>query len=382
MSGILAYGTAVPRRRIAGTEIRAVWGNLAESFLDLLSIGERAVLGPDEDTLTLAVAAGRACLERAAAGMAAGGAAKAGGGADGAAGVGGAAGLGIGAVLLGTGTSPYATKAAAEVLKDALDIPPGALACDVQCAERSGSAALTLARGLVESGVVQRALVVAADTPNRHVAPGQVVEYVAGAGACALLVGRAAGLAELGPWRTHSWDQNDYFRVEGERFIQSGAGFYGWVANWGLLDHVVPAVSDYFAATATGPSDYAKFVVPQKTGVRALMTMGKCGLDMMQVLPYVLTQMIGDAGAAQSFLALAHILDWAEAGELVGVADYGSGAGCDVWSLRTTEALAASRDGAGTVLSQIEDKLMVDYATMLKLEQKLIRPAGQLSNFY
>jgi len=358
VGGILAYGTAIPRRRIAGTAIRAVWGNLAESFLDTLSIGERCVLGPDEDTLTLAVAAARLCLERAGGGS------------------------GIGAVLLGTGTSPYATKAAADVLKDALDLPASALACDVQCAERSGSAALALARGLVESGAVERALVVAADTPNRHTAPGQVVEYVASAGAAAFLVGKEAGLAELGPWRTHSWDQNDYFRVEGERFVQSGAGFYGWVASWGLLDHVVPAVAGYFEDTGTAPADYSKIVVPQKTGLRALMTLGKCGLDMMQVLPYVLTQMIGDAGAAQSPIALAHILDWADPGELVGVVDYGSGAGCDVWSLRTTEALAGARTGRDTVLSQIDDKVMVDYATMLKLEQKLIRPSGQLSNFY
>ena len=112
------------------------------------------------------------------------------------------------------------------------------------------------------------------------------------------------------------------------------------------------------------------------------MTMGKCGLDMMQVLPYVLTQMIGDAGAAQSFLALAHILDWAEAGELLGVVDYGSGAGCDVWSVRTTEALDALRSSGSKVLEQIEDKVMVDYATMLKCEHKIIRSPDQLSNFY
>lgn len=359
MSGILSYGTAIPRRRIAAASIRAVWGNIAESFFDMLSIGERAVLGPDEDTLTLAVQAARQCLERSPTGAGA-----------------------IGAVILGSGTSPYATKAAANVLKDALDLPPDALACDLQCAEKSGSTALALARGLVESGVVERALVVAADTPNRHTTPGQVVEYVASAGACAFLIGREAGVAELGPWATHSWDQNDYFRNEGERFIQSGAGFYGWVANWGLLDHVVPAVKGFFEKSSTKAEDYAKFVVPQKTGVRALMTMGKCGLEMMQVLPYVLTQMIGDTGAAQAFLALAHVLDWAEPGELLGVVDYGAGAGCDVWSLRTTEGLDAVRGRGPKVLDQIEDKLMVDYATMLKCEHKIIRSPDQLSNFY
>mgnify|MGYP002065705597 CR=1 FL=1 len=39
--------------------------NLAPSFFDMLSIGERAVLGPEEDTITLAVAAGEVALQRA-----------------------------------------------------------------------------------------------------------------------------------------------------------------------------------------------------------------------------------------------------------------------------------------------------------------------------
>lgn len=359
MSGILSYGASIPRRRIEASTIRAVWGNLAESFIDMLSLGERAVLGPDEDTLTLAVAAAKAALERCPEGAA-----------------------GIGAVLLGTGSSPYAQKAAANVLKDALDLGPAVLACDLQCAEKSGSTALALGRALVESGRAERVLVVASDAPSRHCAPGLVTEYVASAGAGAIIIGKEPGLAELGGFVTHSWDQNDYFRTEGERFTQSGAGFYGWVANWGLLDHVVPAMADFFASTGTAPADYAKFVVPQKTGVRALMTMGKGGLDVMQVLPFVLTQMIGDAGAAQSFIALAHVLDWADAGESVGVVDYGSGAGCDVWSVRTTAGLPERRPKSGTVLDQINDKVMVDYATMLKLEQKLMRSADQLSNFY
>ena len=95
---------------------------------------------------------------------------------------------------------------------------------------------------------------------------------------------------------THSHDQNDYFRIEGERFIQPGAGFYGWVANWGLLDHVVPAGKALFDKTGLKPADFAKFAVPQKTGIRPLMTMGKLELDMMQVLPFVLTAQIGDCG--------------------------------------------------------------------------------------
>jgi hypothetical protein len=97
------------------------------------------------------------------------------------------------------------------------------------------------------------------------------------------------------------------------------------VSIWGLPDQIVPAVEEFFAATGTAPADYVKFVVPQTTGIRALMIMGKCGLDMMRVLPYLLTQRIGNAGAIQSFIALANILDLAELGELVGSSTPGKG---------------------------------------------------------
>ena len=44
-TGILSYGTSVPRHRIESAEIWKVWKNLAEQFFDTLSIGERAVIG-------------------------------------------------------------------------------------------------------------------------------------------------------------------------------------------------------------------------------------------------------------------------------------------------------------------------------------------------
>jgi hydroxymethylglutaryl-CoA synthase len=358
-TGIIAYGVAVPKHRIESQEIWQVWKNLATSFFDTLSIGERGVLGPEEDTLTLATAAAKQALER--------GEIEA---------------EKIGAVILGSGTSPYATKAAANILQDTLDIPPSALTVDVQCADKSGSTGLWMAAALIESGQIDHALVVAADTVNRHTQPGMVVEYVSSAAAVAFVLGKDNLIATLEDWATHSHDQNDYFRTEGERFIQSGAGFYGWVANWGLLEHVVPAGEALFEKTGLTPEDFSKFAVPQKTGIQPLMTMGQLNLDMMQVLPFVLTAQIGDCGAAGTLLSLAHILDWADAGERIGVLDYGSGAGCDAWSLVTTDLHEERRPESGNVLEQLDDKILVDYATMLKYEQKMMRLPHNLSNFY
>ncbi len=358
-TGIVSYGVALPRHRISAQETWRVWKNMATDLFDKMSIGERAVLGPEEDTLTLAVAAAKTALERS-----------------------GVEKSRFGALLLGSGTSPYATKSAATVMVDALGLPATMLVTDVQCAEKSGSTALLMAAALVETGQIDVALVVAADTLNRHVSPGMVFEYVASAGAVAFVLGKQDIIASLEAWATHAWDQNDFFRVEGERFIQPGAGFVGWVSSWGMLDHVVPSTQAFFAKTGLKPEDFAKFAVPQRNGIRPLMVMGKAGLEMMQVLPFVLTAQIGDCGAASVPLALAHILDWAEPGERIGVIDYGSGAGCDTWSLVTTDLLAERRPLEGTVMALLDDKIMVDYATMLKYEHKLLRSPNQLSNFY
>ena len=358
-TGILAYGVALPKHRIGRDDIWQVWKNLAPDLFDKLSIGERGVLGPEEDTLTLAAAAARNALARW-----------------------GLPATHLGALILGSGTSPYATKAAATVLVDALGLSPGALATDLQCADKSGSTAIRFAAGLIESGQIDSALVIAADTINRHTAPGMVLEYVASAAAVAFVLGKGDVIARLEGFATHAWDQNDYFRTEGERYIQPGAGFYGWVASWGLLDHIVPAGQALFEKTGLRPEDFAKFAVPQKTGLRPLMVMGKLNLEMMQVLPYVLTPQIGDCGAAGVPLSLAHILDFAEPGERIGVIDYGAGAGCDAWSLVCTDAVEARRPQSGLVIERLEDKIMVDYATMIKYEQKLIQSPHRLSNFY
>jgi hydroxymethylglutaryl-CoA synthase len=112
------------------------------------------------------------------------------------------------------------------------------------------------------------------------------------------------------------------------------------------------------------------------------MTMGQLKLDMMQVLPYVLTAQIGDCGAAGTLLSLAHIMDWADAEERIGVLDYGSGAGCDAWSLVTTPLLEERRPETGNVIGLLDDKIMVDYSTMLKYEHKMMRNPHNLSNFY
>ena len=125
-TGIISYGVAVPRHRIEARAIWETWKNMAEQFFDLLSIGERGVFGPDEDTITLAAAAAKQALSRA-----------------------GISKDSIRALFLRSCTSPYSRRSAATVIQDALGLPAAVLTTDIQCAEKSGSTALLLAAALI-----------------------------------------------------------------------------------------------------------------------------------------------------------------------------------------------------------------------------------------
>ena len=65
MIGIVGYGSYVPRYRIKADDIANQWGADAESFKKGLLLEEKTVPGPDEDTITISVAAGRDALKRA-----------------------------------------------------------------------------------------------------------------------------------------------------------------------------------------------------------------------------------------------------------------------------------------------------------------------------
>ena len=63
--GITGYGSYIPRFRIKIEEIASVWGGNAEQIKEGLLVDEKSVPDHDEDTITIAVAAGRNALLRA-----------------------------------------------------------------------------------------------------------------------------------------------------------------------------------------------------------------------------------------------------------------------------------------------------------------------------
>ncbi len=358
-SGIVSYGVAVPRCRIAADEILKVWQNTHKMLLQKLGYEERAVLYPDQDTITLAIDAATQALERAPISPDA-----------------------IGALILGTGTNPYQTKASVTVIAEALGLSKSIISFDLQFAGKSGTSAMIAAQALVESGMVDYALAIGADTINRHIAPGHLAEYGASAAAVAMIIGKEQVIARMIDSASYAQDQSDNFRVEGDRFIQVGGGMGGYVSSWGVSDNVPAAVRLLFQKTGITPQDLNACALHQNSFIVPMIISQPLKLDVREtVLTHILTPLIGDLGAASCLLPMANILDEGSAGRKVLVAGFGSGAGADAILLETTELLENYPNMERSVMELLDDKIMLDYGTAQKYEHKYLRPATLISGY-
>lgn len=357
--GIVSYGTSIPHHRISVQDIWNVWRNVTPDVFDKMSLSERCVIMPNEDTITLAVAAAELALTRA-----------------------GIDRKEIGALFLGTCTNPYDTKPSATVIQDALGLRSDLFCFDLQFGGKSGTSAMINAAAHVEAGLCEYALAIGADTLNRHFQPGVQMEYSSSAGAFAAVIGKHGVIATIDGFSSTASDLSDYYRNEGERYIQLGGGWIGYISNWGLLEQTVPAGKNLLERLKFDPAnDFDGVILPQANGIQPMMVGGSLGFDVLACMSHVLTASIGDCGSAGVLIPLARFLDYAEPGQRVFLCAYGFGAGADALCLSTTDLLTQNQPATDLVDEQINNKQMLDYATAMKYELKYIRPATQLSNY-
>jgi hydroxymethylglutaryl-CoA synthase len=356
--GIASYGAYIPKLRISVEEIWRVWDNTILSMLkEQLLISERVVLSPDEDTVTMAVEAGRQALDRWNGHY-----------------------QGMGGLYLGTCTNPYDSRPSSTILAEAFGDNRWIDCADIQFSTKSGTKALQMGRAMVLSGSMDYAMAIGSDTMNRHTAPGTMQEYAASAAAAAFIVGRGPDeiVAEVGPFITVVSDLSDLFRLDGERYIRSG-GMSALESGIGLFKHVSQAVLAYFNKYDCKPKDFDCLVFQQPFGVVPVALALRLGFSMDQVIPGIIAYELGDVGSASALISLAAILDEAEPGQKILVASYGFGAGADVTVVTVTENIRKYRRNSLTVRQQIQNKEYVDYAKAMKYEGKYMKVSHALT---
>jgi hydroxymethylglutaryl-CoA synthase len=339
-TGIIGYGAYVPRYRVPGKEISRVWtgGNTPPT------VAEKSVPGLDEDTVTMAIEAARNALARA--------------GTDGAE---------IGAVWVGSESHPYAVKPTSTIVGEAIGASPALLAADWEFACKAGSEAMQAAIGMVGSGMIRQALAIGMDAAQGR--PGDALEYTAGAGGAAFLVGPAEdALAVFEGSYSYATDTPDFWRRARARYPSHGQRFTGEPA---YFHHVAGAGRALMEAEGCSAKDYRFAVFHQPNPKFPQRAAKLLGFSADQIQAGLVGPQIGNTYAGSALIGLAAVLDRAEAGDRILVVSFGSGAGSDAFQIVATERLAERRARAPLTADYIARRKEIDYGLYARYRGKL-----------
>ena len=343
MLGIVGYGAHVPSYRIKVEEIAKVWGDDPVALSNGLVVNEKSVPSADEDTATIAVTAARYALARAQIDPSK-----------------------IGAVYVGSESHPYAVKPTASIVAEAVCATPKLTAADLEFACKAGTAGIQMSMGLVDSGMVEYALSIGADTSQG--APGDALEYTASAGGAAYIIGNKNTIADIDHTCSFTTDTPDFYRREGQDYPSHGGRFTGEPA---YFKHVLSTAKMLFEETDSKPEDYDYACFHQPNGKFYLRAGKKLGFTNDQIKQGLLTPNIGNTYSGAVPLALSNILDVAEPGDKIFVVSYGSGAGSDGFTITVKDEIEQRRDLAPKTQEIIDDKKYVDYAVYAKFKGKI-----------
>jgi hydroxymethylglutaryl-CoA synthase len=345
MAGIVGYGAFIPRNRIKSEEIARQWGKDPEVVRRGLLLQEKSVPGLDEDTITISVEAGRAAIERA--------------GIDPAR---------VGALYIGSESHPYAVKPSGTVVVDALGIGPDVHVADFEFACKAGTEAMFVALAAVESGRVEYAMGIGADTSQG--APNDALEFSASAGGAAYLFGKKNLLVDVLETYSYTSDTPDFWRREGQFYPRHGGRFTGEPA---YFKHVGAAARGILERTGLKPKDF-KYAVFHMPNGKFPLAMGKeLGFSKQQLETGWIVPTMGNTYSGSSPTGLAAILDVADPGDLIFLTSFGSGAGSDSFVFKATELLPERRGRAPTVRAMLDGwRRYLNYGEYAKYREKIL----------
>ncbi len=345
MAGIVGYGAYVPRNRIKSEEIAIQWGKNPEAIRRGLLLEEKSVPGLDEDTITISVAAATDAIARA--------------GIDPSR---------IGAVYVGSESHPYAVKPSGTVLIEALGIGPEVHVADFEFACKAGTEAMFVALGLVESGRVEYALGIGADTSQG--APNDALEFSASAGGAAYIFGKDDLVVDVIETYSFTSDTPDFWRRECEFYPRHGGRFTGEPA---YFKHITAATEGLLEKSGMKPSDFRHAVFHMPNGKFPFQVGKMLGFKKEQLETGWVVNTMGNTYSGSSPTGLAAILDVADPDDMILITSFGSGAGSDSFALRTTSRLPERREIGRSVRSMLDGKRRyLSYGEYAKLREKIV----------
>jgi len=335
MVGIVSYGFYIPRYRIKLNEIASAWDKCGEKVEKSLKIEEKAVAGVDEDVLTMAYEAAALALEKKHEIK-----------------------KKIGAVFMGSETFPYAVKPVSTSLASWLSLSNNYLAYDTQFACKAATGAIISSQAMVKSQDVEYALVVASDKANAR--PQDALEYSAGSGANAWIIGREKVALEIVDWSSYSSDTPDFWRRAKSDYPSHAGRFTGGPA---YFTHISESAKQLLKKTTMKPSDFTYAVFHMPNGSFPLKIAKSLGFTYEQLALSYVVPYLGNSYSASALMGLVSVLEKIKPGETIFFASYGSGAGSDTLIFKATKHIDAVRQ---SFKSEIKQKKYINYATYLR----------------
>lgn len=312
--GITGFGVYIPRLRLSRQAVVTANAWYAPE-LKAKGNGHKAMANWDEDSITMAVAAARDALH-------------------------GQDNRGrVREVLLASTSLPFAERLNAAVLAEALNLDEYVAAADVGGSQCAALAALSQALASAAS-TPGEVLLSAADNRRTRAASAQELEY--GDAAAALLVGREGVIAEALGQAAMTVDFIDRFRQSGRDI-----DYYGeerWIRDEGV-SRIMPGVIQR-ALRESGVTAEAvdHFIFPCSLARLDVQLAKACGLRADSLVDGLLDR-VGHTGVGHGLLLLAQVLENAQPGQLILLAQFGSGARALV--LRVTAEIRRFRPRRG-----------------------------------
>ncbi len=339
MTGIVSYGTYVPKYRIKISDIAKALKRDPVEVTAGLQIEEKAIASSDEDAATLAAEAGLQALIN--------------GEIDP---------LQIGAITVGSESHPYAVKPTSTIVGEMLGVGNHYFAADLEFACKAGTAAMQFVWALVTSGKIDYGIAIGSDVAQAK--QGDILEYTAASAAAAYILGKKNVIAEIVDFVSFTSNTPDFWRRDQQAFPSHAGRFSGEPA---YFRHVIGASKNLLGKIKKEPADftYAVFHMPNAKFPKNVAK--RLGFSKEQIAAGLVVDKIGNPYSASSLTGLAAVLDIAKPNDTIFFCSYGSGAGADAFCFKITkEILSYQKRIKHSVAEQIEKKTYVDYSFLAK----------------
>lgn len=314
-TGIISASGYLPRLRLARRAIVQAnkWVNPA---LGGMSKGRRAICSHDEDSLTMGVEAARYCMSD-------------------------ATGFTPAAVQFASTTPPFADRANAVILNEALALPP-----DVRCNDVTGFLACGTAALINALHGNESCLTVASDRRMAKVASIQELSF--GHAAAAIATGSENLIARFLASVSTAVDFVDHYRKPDAQ--TDYALEERWIRDEGQLKIMPPAIKALLEKSGVGMNEIQHVALAGVGRAAARNIAKEFSIDDDRLVD-PLDANCGDTGAAHGLLMLSQALETALPGEKILLAHFAQG--CQVLLIEATDAIA-DWNPKTTVQSQLD----------------------------